>query len=253
MEVNSLLTEERHRIILQLLKEKEIVHVQELVEALSSSESTIRRDLSQLEEKKLLKRVHGGASLLKQKGEELSISEKSSKNSEEKERIAEYAASLIRDGDCIYFDAGTTVFAMIPYIQAKDLIVVTNGVTHITPLLEKGMNTYVVGGYVKGKTNAIIGQRAIESLTGYRFDKCFIGVNGIHSEYGFTTPDPEEATIKSKAISLGQQVYVLADHSKLHEVTFSKIAQLEEAVIITNENDDDILKDFKNKTSIISI
>ncbi|MFD1738116.1 DeoR/GlpR family DNA-binding transcription regulator [Bacillus salitolerans] len=245
-----MLTPERHRIILELLEKKEVVKLQELVEATFSSESTIRRDLSQLEENKQLKRVHGGASLLKQKSEELSITEKATKNLAEKESIAKHAASLIRDGDCIFLDAGTTTYQMISHIKANDIKVVTNGLTHLEALFDRNIETYLTGGYIKQKTKALIGRGALEGLQSYQFDKSFIGVNGIHPNYGFTTPDPEEAAVKNLAIHLGQRVYVLADHSKFHDVTFAKVANLEDAIVITNESDPEILEAFTDKLTI---
>jgi DeoR family fructose operon transcriptional repressor len=245
-----LLTPERHRIILELLTEKEVVKLQEFVEATGSSDSTIRRDLSQLEQENMLKRVHGGAALLHQKGEELSISEKSTKNLEEKEVVARYAASLIEEGDCIYLDAGTTVFQMIKYIEATKIKVVTNGLTHLEALLEKNINTFIVGGYIKQKTKAMIGPGAISGLEQYHFDKCFLGVNGIHSVYGLTTPDPDEASIKRLAMELSQEAYVVADYTKFHKVAFSKIADLHTSRIITTGIEEEILKDYKDKTRI---
>jgi DeoR family fructose operon transcriptional repressor len=244
------LTPERHRIILELLESKQVIKLQELVEATNSSESTIRRDLDQLEKNKKLKRVHGGASLLRQKGEELSITEKSTKNLQEKDGIARYAAGLIKDGDCIYLDAGTTIFQMIQYIEAKDIKVVTNGLTHLEALLEKNITTFLIGGFIKKKTKALVGSGAIDGINQFRFDKSFIGVNGIHLDYGYTTPDPEEATVKNLALHLGQKTYVLADHTKFHEVTFSKVADLNQAIIITNEIDNEILSEFRENTSI---
>lgn len=245
-----MLTPERHRIILQLLQEKEVVKLHEFVEATQCSESTIRRDLSQLEKEKKLKRVHGGAALLQQKREELSVFEKSTKNIHEKQLIGKYAASLIQDGDCIYLDAGTTTLQMIPYIEAKNIVVVTNGIMHIEALLEKDIPTYLVGGLIKKKTNALIGRGAIHSLQQYSFDKCFIGVNGVHIDFGYTTPDPEEAIIKQTAIHLSQQAFVLADHSKLNESTFAKIAPLQEATMITDETDEELLAMYEAKTTV---
>ncbi|OIJ13952.1 DeoR family transcriptional regulator [Anaerobacillus alkalilacustris] len=245
-----MLTPERHRIILDLLLEKEVVKLQELVDATSSSESTIRRDLSQLEEERKLKRVHGGASLLKQKGVELSVIEKSTKNLNEKELITKYAASLIKKGDCIFLDAGTTTFQMIQHINAKDIKVVTNGLTHLEALLDKGIHTYLTGGYIKGITKALIGRGALEGIMTYRFDKCFIGVNGIHTALGYTTPDPEEAMVKKMAIDLSQESFILSDSTKFNEVTFSKIAELKQGVIITNDIDDEIIAPFMEQTKI---
>ncbi|WP_102349538.1 DeoR/GlpR family DNA-binding transcription regulator [Bacillus sp. Marseille-P3661] len=245
-----MLTPERHRKILSLLTEKEIVKLQELVDATDASESTIRRDLIQLENEKKLKRVHGGASLLHQKGEELSVFEKLAKNLDEKDAIAKYAASLVNDGDCLYLDAGTTTHQMIAYITSKNIKVVTNGITHLETLLEQDIETYSTGGLIKKKTKAFIGRGALEGIQQYRFDKCFIGVNGIQIDCGFTTPDPEEALIKSLAIRLSQQAFVLADHSKFNEITFAKITDLEKATIITNESDQEILAPYRKNTFI---
>jgi DeoR family transcriptional regulator, fructose operon transcriptional repressor len=246
-----LLTPERHRIILDVLQQSTVAKIQDFVEATSSSESTIRRDLSQLEQEKKLKRVHGGASLLTQKRDEPSISEKSTKSFKEKEEIAKRAADLICKGDCIYLDAGTTTAQMVNHIKEKNITVVTNGMTLLESLIDADIETYLVGGLVKKTTRALIGRGAMEGLAQYRFDKCFIGVNGIHLEHGYTTPDPEEAMVKKLAIQLSQQVYILADHTKFQEATFAKIADLNEATIITNSNENDYLIEYKRKTEII--
>lgn len=245
-----MLTPERHRLILQLLKEKNTIKINELVEITNASESTIRRDLSQLEEEKFLKRVHGGASRLQGKLQEPSMSEKSSKNSQEKRKIAQYAASLVEEGDCIYLDAGSTVMEMIEYLPRKDIVVVTNGLMHLPLLLEKEITTFLIGGFAKAKTNALVGRGALLSLDQYRFDKCFMGVNGIHVQFGYTTPDQEEAMIKQKAISLSREVFVLADNTKFSEIAFSKIADIHEATIITNELDQENAQQYLSKTSI---
>lgn len=247
---DDLLTPERHRLILQLLKEQNIVKIQEIVDLTNTSESTIRRDLSQLEKEKHLKRIHGGASRLQGKLQEPSMIEKSAKNLQEKRRIAQYAASLVEKGDCIYLDAGSTVLEMVEFLNLTDIVVVTNGLTHLTPLLNKGIPTYLIGGFAKLNTNAIIGRGALASLDLYRFDKCFMGVNGIHSQFGFTTPDQEEAMVKHKAISLSRETYVLADDSKFSEVAFAKIADISEAVVITNDLDDETQTQYKNRTTI---
>ena len=245
-----MLTPERHRIILEHLKQKEVVKITDLVEITSASDSTIRRDLSQLEEQQYLKRVHGGASLLKSTRQEQGISERSTKNLQDKKAIAQYAANLVNDGECIYLDAGTTAYQMIPFLNQEDIVVVTNGLTHINALLENNIATYLTGGFIKSSTSALIGRGALTSIENYRFDKCFMGVNGIHSQYGYTTPDPEEALIKSAAIQQSREAFVLADSSKIGEVSFSKIVSINAANIITTETDDDLLYPFISKTSV---
>jgi len=245
-----MLTPERQRLILQMIKEKSVVKIQDIVELTGASESTIRRDLTQLEQEKYLKRVHGGAAKLQGKLQEPSMIEKSTKNLQEKQRIAKYAASLIEAGDSIYLDAGSTTFEMIPFLPKKEIVVVTNGLMHLNLLLEREIPTYIIGGYAKQKTKAIIGRGALESLEQYRFDKCFLGVNGIHPEFGYTTPDQEEAIIKQMALKMSREAFVLADNTKFSEVSFAKIVDIHEATIITEDIDEEIFTQFESKTSI---
>lgn len=245
-----MLTPERHQLILHILKENGTAKIQDLVELTQASESTIRRDLTQLEEEKQLKRVHGGASLLQGKLIEPSMLEKSSKNLHEKQLIGQYAAGLVEDGDCIYIDAGTTTFEMIKFLNKQNLVVVTNGFMHIGAMIEKGITTYIIGGQAKPGTGAVIGRGALLSLEQYRFDKCFLGVNGIHPNAGFTTPDQEEAMVKEKAALLSGKTFVLADETKFAEIAFSKITDLQKTVIITNKIDQEILQHYEKLTSI---
>ncbi|MFD1038261.1 DeoR/GlpR family DNA-binding transcription regulator [Virgibacillus byunsanensis] len=228
-----MLTAERHSIIMNLLKEMQTITIQDITEATSASDSTIRRDLTELEKQEKLERIHGGATLSERKLQEYSIIEKSTKNLQEKINIAKHSATLVQNGDCIFLDAGTTTLQMIPYLKHKDVVVVTNGLTHLDSLIEHDIKTYLTGGLIKIKTSALIGPQSIQSLQNYHFDKCFIGVNGIHLEFGYTTPDPEEANIKQTASKLSKETYVLADHSKFNKVSFAKINDLNEADIIS--------------------
>jgi DeoR family fructose operon transcriptional repressor len=248
-----MLTPERQQKIIQLLHQNDVVKIQELVDLTGASESTIRRDLSQLEEENKLKRVHGGAAKLHQKGEEPSILEKSSKNLDAKSWIAKAAAGLVQEGDCIFLDAGTTTFQMINYLGNSPITVVTNGLSHIQALMDKGISTYIVGGFMKNKTGAIIGGKANQSIKEYNFDKAFIGTNGVHLKKGYTTPDPEEAIIKSLAMKQAQHAYVLADDSKINEVTFAEIGSLQEATLITNLMDKEFRTAFEEKTSVMVV
>lgn len=236
-----MLTTERHKAILNLLQEKQTITLQDIIDETSASESTIRRDLSALETKGELTRIHGGATLTERKLKEYSIIEKSAKNIQDKQSIAKYAASLVNDGDCIFLDAGTTTLQLVPFLQQNDIVIVTNGLTHLDALMENDIQTYLTGGLIKSKTGAVIGAQASQSLSNYRFDKCFLGVNGYHTKYGYTTPDPDEANIKHTASTLAKETYVLADHSKYNQVSFAKICGLDEASLITgNLNKDEI-------------
>lgn len=230
-----MLTEERQRKILQILEEKSIVKLQELTKELDASESTIRRDLQELEDQKLLVRVHGGAKKNQQLSLEPTMLEKTMKNRSAKKAIARQAAGLISKDDVIYLDAGSTTFEMIPLLPADlGIKVVTNSVKHAALLIDRQIDTTIIGGNIKLSTNAAMGTTSLLQLQRYRFNKSFLGTNGIDRHSGLTTPDPEEAILKQTALNNSEQCYVLADHSKFQQVTFAKIAPLDDVVLITD-------------------
>ncbi len=239
-----MLTSERRKYILELLSKDGSVKVKNLMDMTNSSESTIRRDLTVLEEEGQLVRVHGGASL--RSNYEVGVEEKVILHEREKEAIGKYAASLVHNGDCIFLDAGTTIFHMIKHLKEKEILVVTNGINHLDELKKYEIKTYLTGGLIKFKTKALIGREAIKTLNHYNFDKCFLGANDISLDKGYTTPDPEEAFVKSTAKDLSKKVYILADSSKFDKVTFAKIANLNEATIITDKEQ----KNYAEKTEI---
>ena len=228
-----MLTDERHDYIMTKLSKVQTITVQELVEELGHSESTIRRDLTQLEVENQLVRIHGGAKRLRKTVTEDSMEEKAIKNSQEKQRLAKYAAALVENKELIYLDAGTTTYEMIPFLQGKDITVVTNGVPHAVSLSEHAISTILVGGVIKQHTKAIIGSIAENQLERFHFSKVFLGMNGVDATYGLTTTDIEEASVKAKAISQANKSYVLADRSKLKEVSFIKVADIDDCILIT--------------------
>lgn len=249
-----MLTEERHQAILARLEQEEIVKVSELIQLLNASESTIRRDLQELEDKGFLVRIHGGAKKSQQLGFEPNMSEKTAKFQTEKQKIAKAAAQTIKNGEVIYLDAGTTTLEMIPFLSAiTGLKVVTNSVKHASLLIDHGIDTMILGGTIKIATNAVLGINAGEQLRKLRFNRCFMGMNGAHSEAGFTTPDPEEALIKQIALEHSQQAYVLLDHSKFQQTTFAQVAFIEGATIITDYCPKNYLVKFRAKTTIMEV
>lgn len=229
-----MLTVKRHEIIMDLLKSHEMVSLQMILDATSSSESSIRRDLSALEKVGKLKRIHGGAMLLNNK-KDIALNIKSTTNVKEKQYIAKKAAQYIESGDAIFLDAGSTTLMLIPHLAHLKLTVVTNGLTHVPELLKQEHTVYLLGGKAKPDTNAMVGTQAIDMLSSFHFDKAFLGANGVSLKYGYTTPDVEEAKVKSLAITQSDKVYCLVDDSKFNEVTFSHIAPIDACHIITNK------------------
>ena len=198
-----MMTEDRYTTILDALKEKKSMTVAEFTEITGASESTIRRDLIALDDMGKIKRFHGGAKAIEHEyiTNEAPVSAKAQLNVEEKSAIAKYAATMINDEDFIFIDAGTSTELMIDYIGETNATFVTNGIAHAKRLLKKNLRTYMIGGLVKPITEAIIGAEAVNSMKKFNFTKCFLGTNGIHMDYGFTTVDVEEAMVKMEAVN----------------------------------------------------
>lgn len=229
-----MLTEERHKKIINWLERDGLVKSQDLVHWLDASESTVRRDLQELEDLDLLERVHGGAKRPQHLEQEPGMTEKSSKNVQQKKLVAKYAVDCIAEGDVIYLDAGTTTSEMISFLKDHTVTVVTNSVGLAARLVELQIATIVLGGRIKLATDAVVGSQALEQLKQYRFNKAFMGMNGVHTDSGYSTPDPEEAILKRAAIQQAEEAFVLVDHSKFNQTSFVSVAPLSAASILTD-------------------
>ena len=236
-----MLTQERYQLILQLLGERRTVTVAELTRALGASEATVRRDLNALAAMGRLNKVHGGATALG--GSILSVEEdvstKSALHVAEKQAIGQYAASLIEHDDFVYIDAGTTTGKLIDYLGEVRATFVTNGIDHARRLAQRGLKTYLLGGQFKLSTEAIVGAAAVQGLRQYNFTKCFMGANGVDISAGFTTPDTEEAILKSEAVNRSYLAFVLADASKFGLVSPVTFASLASCCILTDHLPDE--------------
>ena len=236
-----MLTEERRSAIVSYIEEHKAVTVQELVEYLDASAATIRRDLTALNDERRIVKVFGGATSLSSRDintVEPTVAEKAGHNTHEKDVISEYAASLIQDTDFVYIDSGTTTLYLIDHIANKKAKYITNGIVHAKKMLEKGLSTMIIGGRIKPVTEAIIGPECIESLSKFHFTKAFMGTNGISTQAGFTTPDVDEALVKTEAIKHTYLSYILADHSKFGVVSSVTFSELKSCCIITDVTPD---------------
>ncbi|MGA7204945.1 MAG: DeoR/GlpR family DNA-binding transcription regulator [Specibacter sp.] len=231
--------EERHQRIAELVGAQGRAGVNELADLFSITQETVRRDLASLEEARILRRVHGGAVALDRLSRsEPSLSERQTQRRDEKQRIASAALALIPHAQTvsILLDAGSTTAALAEqlsaWVPAKDgdeLLAITNSLPIATSL---GNNTHVLldilGGRVRGLTSAVVGARATEQLGALRPDIAFLGTNGIHADFGLSTPDPVEAATKTAMVRAARQVVILADASKLGAETLVRFATLEE-------------------------
>lgn len=213
-----MLAEERLRTILEILEVRKAVSVAQLMPADGSfRKPTIRRDLNELSRQGKINKVHGGAMLPEGEFEsqEQDVHTKEGIQVEQKERIARYAAKQVCDDDFVFIDAGTTTLKMVDFLNGSKATFVTTGIECARRLAEKGLRVYVPGGLLKPSTQALVGASALELMSRYNFTKAFVGTNGISVRQGFTTPDTEEASVKSLAIERSYQSFILADSASL--------------------------------------
>lgn len=237
---------------MEKLSHDKFVRLDDLVSLLDTSESTVRRDLDELESERKLHRVHGGAELPHSLQEEFTNQQKSIKNIQEKMQVARKAASLISNDDVIFVDAGTTNELLLGYLNQDNLTVVTNSIHHAAKLVDKNIQTIIIGGHVKKSTDASIGAVAYEQIKQLNFDKAFLGINGIDEEF-LTTPDMEEAVIKKTVIKNARKSYIVTDLSKIGRVSFAKVDKIENATIITNQSSGALMKKIKENTRVIEV
>jgi DeoR family fructose operon transcriptional repressor len=220
--------------ILQLIEERGTVTNAELVELLNASESTVRRDIALLDKANRIQRVHGGATSLGRfykEDQELSVRKEHRK--EDKQIIARYAASLVKPGDIVFIDAGSTTAMLAEYISEHTAKYFTNAWEIARTLTGKGFEVYIIGGRYKGITEANAGVIAVSQIQAFNYTVAFIGGNGIKASQGFSTTELEEAGVKRAAVGQTEKSYILMDPEKLKEPSNIVFAKPDEAVLIT--------------------
>jgi DeoR family transcriptional regulator of aga operon len=225
----------RAGLILRQLQENGTLSVHDLSQRLGVSIATVRRDLSMLEEQNLLRRTHGGATLIEPLFYEpfrlvSSFQEQLGRYYEEKRRIALAAAEMVEDGDIIATTAGTTTTLVTRNIrQKRGVKVVTNTVNVAMELSHrKDLDVFVTGGNLRGDWFSLVGPAASNTMSRIFLDKAFIGVNGIDAEKGLTCISQEEAEINQTIVRQARKKIAVADHTKLGIVTSSLICGIPE-------------------------
>ncbi|MCL6633269.1 MAG: DeoR/GlpR family DNA-binding transcription regulator [Alicyclobacillus herbarius] len=221
--------DERKLWILSQLQLQQSVSVAELAKALNTSESTIRRDLQDLEEQGRLKRTHGGAVSMEVAAFEPSIQEKSVQHQAEKYAIAEAAQMFIKTGDTVILDAGSTTLQIARQFTGSGVTFITNSLA-IADELGGRADTQVIllGGELRPTTGALVGPFCQQMLARLHADTLFLGTNGIHARQGVTTPNVAEAAAKAAMIQAARRVILVADHTKFGQISLVQVAGLDE-------------------------
>ncbi len=230
-----MLIRDRQEKILQLVNENTRLSFQALTEQVGISESTLRRDLAELQKRGLLTMVRGGAEsscAILGRGEEL-IDRRYSLHSSEKEAIGIKAAQMIRPNDLVFIDSGSTTEKMCEYITERRATYVTIGLKQAIILSHAGLNTTIAPGRIKILTEGIQGSYTTEFLNRFNFSLAFFGALGITKKGGYSTTDIEDAVIKETVIKRCANNYVLTDPSKFGIDTAVSFSPIEELTIIT--------------------
>jgi DeoR family transcriptional regulator, fructose operon transcriptional repressor len=236
--------EERHQAIAELVASRGRVAVTELASHFDVTTETVRRDLSQLEKLKLLRRVHGGAvSTRSVTMLEAQLPDRDQVNAEEKERIARAAVSLLPDGGgTLLLDAGTTTARLAAHLPtAEHWTVITHAVpiaAQLAPLAH--VELHLLPGRVRAATQAAVGHSTVEAIGQLRADLAFLGTNGISVRHGLSTPDPEEAATKRALAAGAERVVVLADASKVGQERTVRFADLDDVDVLVTDDSIDI-------------
>ena len=220
--------DDRFGAILQELSRAGSVGVAELASRLDVSQATVRRDLAELEQSRLLTRTHGGA-VRHSVTYELSLRYKSMERNEEKLRIAAEAARRVPDsGGAVGLTGGTTTTAVAhALIERASLTIVTNALNIASELaIRQNIKLVVTGGVLRSQTYELVGPLAAASLGALNMDLVFVGVDGVSIGAGLTTIDEAEADTNRVMLKRAQRVIVVADHTKIGHVAFARICEL---------------------------
>lgn len=244
-----MLRAERHQSILDLVAQKGIVAIEDLMEETGCSKATARRDINELAEQSLLEKIRGGAKALvdiKLPGHEPSFIAKSLVNMEEKQRIAAAAKRHIRSGSRIFLDSGTTVLELAKLlVDESDLTVVTNDIRIGTELTHNQKATVLlVGGMIRKGFSSSYGYYAEQMLSELSVNQMFFSVDAVDSDFNITSYTMDDINVKKIGLAQASERILLCDHSKFSICALFNICTIAniDTIIVSKELDPAIIQ-----------
>jgi DeoR/GlpR family transcriptional regulator of sugar metabolism len=245
----SLFNIEREQDIINLIKETKSITVAELSSRYYISEASIRRDLTRLEKKGIIKRTYGGAVLVEGLDVEIPLFIRETEQKSAKDVIGRIAASLVKDGDTAIIDSSSTTLSMVPYLEGKNnLTVITNGAkTAIELGKHLHIKVYSTGGILRENSLSYIGEIARNSIESFFVDMLFFSCRSTSIEKGLFDSNEQEAELRRIMMQQARQVVLLCDSSKFDKVSFSKVCSFEKIhYVITDTKPSNEWMDFLN-------
>ncbi len=236
---DNMLIDERRRHILTLVQSQGRVLVGELSRTLGISQITIRKDLEHLQSRGLVQRTHGGALRL-QSGAlfDPSLQEKQKQHSQEKQRIADAAARMVQEGQCVMLDSGTTTTAVAHALKRfSQLTLITNAVNIAADLASTSFEVILIGGTLRRNSFSLVGPLAEDVLEEMHADLLFLGVDGFDVETGITTPNFLESRVNRAMVKASRRIVVVCDSTKFNRRSLSRIIPTSAVhCVITDKN-----------------
>ncbi|WP_231390449.1 DeoR/GlpR family DNA-binding transcription regulator [Nocardia sp. CNY236] len=230
--------EQRHAEIVRALKTTELVNVAALAQELGTSEVTIRRDLAELEQAGVLRRVRGGAVSTMLRGEESPFAMRELEHAEIKARIAAAAVDLVSDGESVVLDSGTTGLAAARVLARRRATVVPLAVNEITVLAPgRDVALLVPGGSVRPVEWSLVGPLAEHNLANLRFDTMLLTCCGLDPRRGVTAYDLQDAAVKRAAMSSAARTIAMVDSSKFARTAMAVVCPTADIDIVVTDED----------------
>lgn len=237
----ALFQSERQQEITTLAIERRRVEVADLAQRFNVTTETIRRDLSELQARRLVRRVHGGAIPWETGGFEPLLSKRDDQHGDEKRRIAVAAANELPDTGSVIIDSGSTAGRFVESVPADTTLrFVTNSLLIAQSLSERtDADVIVIGGKVRKNTFAMVDTQAVQAIEPLHVDTVFLSADAASATAGLTTPYREEAAWKRAIIRSARRVVMLLDHSKFDREQFIRFADWSDVdVLVTNSETD---------------
>jgi DeoR/GlpR family transcriptional regulator of sugar metabolism len=236
--VQPLLSTERREKILAMIRDQGSVRVNELTSRFNVTDVTIRHDLLELAEQGHLRRTHGGAVLQTQSPLDIAFAQRTRLHREEKARIGKVAAQLVKQGETILFDGGSTAMQIarnIKNIDSSTFITVSPSIAEILASRNLHATIYLTAGELNRQTLAVEGPQVANSLQGLNIDKLFLAIHAFDIDKGLTDLTLSQAFTKKTLIEASREIILIADSSKFNDVAFATVAPFSRVNILVTD------------------
>lgn len=234
-----MLRDRRHELIVRIVRSDGPTTVEALAERLDISTATVRRDLVQLDEQGLLRRVYGGAMPIDDQRDD-PFGEVAATRAEEKDKIAQRCAEIVKDGETILLDIGTTAHQVARRLRGRSLTVVTSSLAVLDELIdEESIQIVLLGGMVRRDYRSLVGFLTEDNLRQVKADRLFLGTSGVRPGGHVMDTTVVEVPVKRAMIAASDQVVLVADVGKFPGTGMARVCGPEELdVVVTNASTD---------------